>query len=338
MSGMAKSLKAMHDAATDDPLTLYYAFKQSEAADEGVSSPGWAVFLQAVVDAGLTLDGTWPIRTELVGNLKKKLNVLASSIVLVCRKGEPNARIASREELVRALRREMPTALHTIRGAGIGPVDMAQAAIGPGMAVFTRYKAVLEDSGEKMSVRTALGLINQIRDEIDHDDDAAYDAETRFALDWFAEAGWEYGDSGRAILLANAKNLALDRLSRLGLIETPGGRTRLMPRDSLHLEMLDHSPIVWLAAQHLAQALVSPGGGQERAAEVLAGISSGNRELVRALAYRLYGLAERKGWAQEALVWNRLAEEWGTIEDIAETTAARPPARGATPDLFGARP
>jgi putative DNA methylase len=249
-----------------------------------------------------------------------------------------DARVVTRAELVRALRHDMPTALHTIRAAGVGPVDMAQAAIGPGMAVFSRYKAVLEDSGEPMPVKVALGLINQVRDEIDHDDDAAYDAETRFALDWFGEAGWDYRDSGRAILLANAKNLALDRLARLGLIETPGGRTRLTPRDSFDLEELDISRIVWLAAQHLAQALVSPEGGQERAAEVLAAISGGNRELVRALAYRLYGLAERKGWAQEALVWNRLAEEWGAVEDIAETIAARPPGRGATPDLFGARP
>jgi putative DNA methylase len=182
----------------------------------------------------------------------------------------------------------MPAPLHDIRAAGVGPVDMAQAAIGPGMAVFSRYKAVLEDSGEPMAVRTALALINQIRDEIDHDDDAAYDAETRFALDWFGEAGWEYRDSGRAILLANAKNLAHPRLVQLGLIEAPGG------------------PPAW------RRATLS--------------------------TYRLYGLAERKGWAQEALVWNRLAEEWGAIEAIAEGIAAGPPARGATPDLFGARP
>lgn len=208
------------------------------------------------------------------------------------------------------------------------------------MAVFSRYRAVLEDSGEPMPVRTALALINQIRDEIDHEDDAAYDPETRFALDWFGEAGWESRESGRAILLANAKNLALDRLSRLNLIETPGGRTRLIPREAFDIDgdFSDRMPIVWLAAQRLAHALVSPEGGQEKAAEVLAGLGGGTRELVRALAYRLYGLAERKGWAQEALVWNRLAEEWGTIEGIAESLESRPPARGAIPDLFGARP
>jgi putative DNA methylase len=199
---------------------------------------------------------------------------------------------------------------------------------------------VLEDSGDLMSVRTALALINQIRDEIDYDDDAVYDPETRFALDWFSEAGWEFRDSGRAILLANAKNLALDRLSRLGLIETPSGRTRLIPREAFDPDndAADGTPVVWVAAQHLAQALVSSEGGQETAAEVFARLDAATRELVRALAYRLYGLAERKGWAQEALVWNRLAEEWGTIEDVAENLEPRPPARGTTPDLFGARP
>ena len=339
LNGMVVAITAMRAAIAEFPLTMYYAFKQSEAGEDGVSSSGWAAFLQAVIDAGLTVDGTWPVRTELVGNLKKKINALASSIVLVCRKRDPNARVTTREELIRVLRREMPPKLHTIRVSGVGPVDMAQAAIGPGMAVFSRYRTVLEDSGEPMSVRTGLALINQIRDEIDHDDDAAYDAETRFALDWFSEVGWDFRESGRAILLANAKNLALDRLSRLGLIETPSGRTRLIPREAFDP---DHdatggTPVVWMAAQHLAHALVSSEGGQERAAEVFAGFGPGSRELVRALAYRLYGLAERKGWAQEALVWNRVAEEWGTIEAITENVETRPPSR-ETSDLFGARP
>jgi putative DNA methylase len=321
------------------PLAVYYAFKQTETAGDLVTSSGWAAFLQAIAGAGLAVDGTWPLRTENASRMHGQTsNALASSIVLVCRKREEDAGVATREALVRGLRREMPAALHTIRAAGVGPVDMAQAAIGPGMGVFSRYRAVLEDSGDAMSVRAALALINQIRDEIDHDDDAAYDPETRFALDWFGEAGWEPRDSSRAILLANAKNLALDRLSRLGMIETSGGKARLIPREALdpRYDPAEATPTVWQAAQHLAQRLVSPDGGQEKAAVVFAGLSV-VRELVRALAYRLYGLAERKGWAQEALVWNRLAEEWRAIEDIAEQLETGPPARGTTPDLFGAR-
>jgi superfamily II DNA or RNA helicase len=339
--GMRQALQAMRAAAEETtPIAIFYAFKQTEDDSDGVTSAGWAAFLQATIDSGLAIDGTWPLRTELgTRNRGRASNALASSIVLACRKRDPDARVATRDELVRALRREMPPALHIIRAAGVGPVDMAQAAIGPGMGVFSRYRAVLEDSGETMPVRTALALINQIRDEVDHDDDAAYDAETRFALDWFGEAGWEARDSGRAILLANAKNLALDRLSRLGLIETQGGKARLVPRDALNPshDPANAPPIVWQAAQHLAHALVSPDGGQEKAAAVFAGLGA-TRELVRALAYRLYGLAERKGWAQEALVWNRLAEEWRAIEDTAEQLETRSPARGTTPDLFGARP
>jgi putative DNA methylase len=233
ITGMAQALRAMRLAADDNvPLTIYYAFKQSEAGKEGIASPGWASFLQAVVDSSLTICGTWPLRTEL-GNrmIGMGANALASSIVLVCRKRRENAEVVERETFVRALRRELPAALAQIRAAGIGPVDMTQSAIGPGMGVFTRYAAVLEDSGQKMAVRTALALINQIRDELDQDDDAAYDLPTRFALDWFEDAGWNARDSGDAILAANARNLGLDRLLRTGLIITRSGKTRLTRRE-----------------------------------------------------------------------------------------------------------
>jgi putative DNA methylase len=332
MNGMRRALKAMHDAADAEvPLTIYYAFKQSELEDGGLTSPGWSSFLQAVVDAGLALDGTWPVRTEL-GNRMRGLasNALASSIVLVCRKRTANAPATERDEFKRAVRRELPDALAKIRAAGVGPVDMAQAAIGPGMGVFTRYSAVLEASGEAMQVKDALKLINEVRDEIE--DEGDYDLETRFAVEWFAEAQWEAKESGRAILLANAKNLAESQLLRAGIIDAHAGKTRLRRRDEIgpaYNPADDKTPTVWEHAQALAYALET--GGQDVAASLFARLN--NTEAVRALAYRLYGLCERKGWSAEALVWNRLADEWRRIEDLA--ASAPPPIATREGDLFG---
>jgi putative DNA methylase len=332
MHGMGKALKAMHDASdADTPLAIYYAFKQSEAAQDGVTSAGWSSFLQAAVNAGLAIDGTWPVRTEGPGRIVGiGTNALASSIVLVCRKRDPTATGIERDEFKRALRRELPDALAKIRAAGVGPVDMAQAAIGPGMGVFTRHSAVLEASGEAMKVKDALKLINEVRDEID--DEGDYDLETRFAVEWFAEAQWEAKESGRAILLANAKNLAESQLERAGIIDAHAGKTRLRRRDeigSAYNPADDTTPTVWEHAQALAYVLET--GGQDAAASLFARLN--NTEAVRALAYRLYGLCERKGWSAEALVWNRLAEEWRRIEDLA--ASAPPPVATREGDLFG---
>jgi len=333
MEGMSRALKAMHHAADNaTPLAIYYAFKQSEAAGDGITSSGWSTFLQAVVDSGLAVDGTWPMRTEATNALKAGINALASSIVLVCRKKEGVLRSIERDEFKRTLRRELPDAYTQIRAAGVGPVDMAQAAIGPGMGVFTRFSAVLESSGEPMLVKDALKVINEVRDEID--DEGDYDLETRFAVEWFSEAQWEAKESGRAILLANAKNLAESQLERAGVIEAKSGKTRLRTRAEIgegYDPEDDKTPTVWEHAQALAYALEQ--GGQERAAGVLGKLR--DSESVRALAYRLYGICERKGWSAEALVWNRLAEEWRRIEDLA---ASAPKASTAAPDLFGERP
>lgn len=333
MDGMSRALKAMHDAADNPtPLAIYYAFKQSEAAGDGITSSGWSTFLQAVVDSNLAVDGTWPVRTEATNALKAGINALASSIVLVCRQKAEKARAIERDEFKRLLRRELPEAIANIRAAGVGPVDMAQAAIGPGMGVFTRFSSVLESSGEQMKVKDALKLINEVRDEID--DEGDYDLETRFAVEWFSEAQWEAKESGRAILLANAKNLAESQLERAGVIEAKSGKTRLRTRAEIgegYDPDDDKTPTVWEHAQALAYALEQ--GGQERAAALLGKLR--DTESVRALAYRLYGICERKGWSAEALVWNRLAEEWRRIEDLA---ASAPTTAAPATDLFGERP
>jgi putative DNA methylase len=191
----------MRKAATDsEPITIYYAFKQSEADEDGVTSAGWASFLQAIVDADLSVDGTWPIRTELANRMiGKGANALASSIVLVCRKRLSDAGVITRADFIRALKREMPSAIEAIRKAGVGPVDMQQSVIGPGMGVFSRHERVLEDDDSAMGVKTALALINRVWEEIENELDQAFDSETQVALAWFATYGFEARTSGELI-------------------------------------------------------------------------------------------------------------------------------------------
>lgn len=321
MNGMGEALKAMRSAATDnEPVAIFYAFKQSETGGEGITSAGWSSFLQAVVEAGLAVDGTWPLRTEsggrLVGN---KTNALASSIILVCRKLDQNASIATRAEFIRTLKRELPEAIDDIRKAGVGPVDMQQSVIGPGMGIFTRYSKVLEDDDSAMSVRTALALINRAWEEIENELEANFDAETQVALAWFSTYGFDAKPSGELITLANAKNIPLNALFSSTVFQDHHGKAGLTPRGKLpeHWEIAaNRSPTVWECLQHTIRILKAEGGGADAAGKLVAQMGPKANE-VRLLAERLYLIAAQKGWQQEALAYNELAQEWATLEEFA---------------------
>jgi putative DNA methylase len=332
MQGMRAALTAMRQAASDDaPLTIYYAFKQSELAEEGIVAAGWASFLQGVVDAGLGVDGTWPVRTELSNRMiAKDSNALASSIVLVCRKRPEDAPTAMRADFLRALRREMPEAVDKIRKASVGPVDMPQSVIGPGMGVFTRYARVLEDDDTPMTVRTALALINRVWGEIENELDANFDPETQVALAWFSTYGFDPHASGDLISMANAKNIPIEALFRSGVFENLHGKAVLTSRDgSAGLRPAGgrdaRAPAewtVWECVQHTARVLRDEEtGGAEAAARLVAAMGP-KAEDARALAYRLYEIASQKGWAAEALVYNELAQDWTNLEDRAARIAA----------------
>jgi putative DNA methylase len=321
MKGMGEALTAMRQAAVaGEPLTIYYAFKQAEMADDGITSAGWASFLQAVVDAGLGVDGTWPVRTELSNRMiGKGTNALASSIVLVCRKRDSDAPIATRAEFVRALKREMPDAIDAIRKAGVGPVDMQQSVIGPGMGVFTRFARVLEDDDSTMPVKTALSLINRVWEEIENELDTSFDPATQVALAWFATYGFDAKPSGELITLANAKNIPLGALFSSGVFQDLHGRAGLIPRADLPVGWTpasDRAATIWECVQHTARVLRAPDGGGASAAALVAGMGPKAAD-ARALAYRLFEIATQKGWAAEALVYNELAEEWPKLEDLA---------------------
>lgn len=325
MSGMKKSISEMSAGSINNkPLCIYYAFKQTEESNDGFTSAGWASFLQSVVDAGLIIDGTWPLRTEMATRMvASATNALASSIVLVCRKRPADAAIVTRGEFIRALRRELPEAIDDIRKAGVGPVDMQQSVIGPGMGVFSRHAKVLEDDDSAMSVKTALALINRVWEEIDQELDSQFDQETQVALAWFASYGFDTRPSGDLITLANAKNIASDALFASGVFSNLKGKAALTPREDLPKEWTparDATPTVWECAQHAARILNAADGGGEAASRLVA--QMGPRSLqARALAYRLFDIATQKGWTQEALVYNELAREWPRLEDLAAQSA-----------------
>jgi len=338
MKGMGEALAAIHGAAIEHaPLTIYYAFKQSEAAQDGVTSAGWASFLQAVVDAGLAVDGTWPVRTELANRMiGSGTNALASSIVLVCRKRTSEAGIATRAEFVRALKREMPDAIAAIRKAGVGPVDMQQSVIGPGMGIFTRFSKVLEDDDSAMPVKTALSLINRVWDEIENELSEAFDAPTQVALAWFATYGFDVRPSGELITLANAKNVPLATLFTSGVFQDLRGKAGLVARENLPAgwsPATDKAPTIWECVQHTIRVLNAEDGGAEAAAALVAQMGP-RAEDARALAYRLFEIATQKGWAAEALVYNALAQEWPRLADMAPEVIARGPVAAAQASLF----
>jgi putative DNA methylase len=326
------------NANEDAPLAIYYAFKQSQSGgDGGITSPGWASFLQAVVDAGLAVDGTWPMRTELANRMRgRDSNALASSIVLACRKRRTGAPVITRAEFIRALKRDLPEAIDKIRKAGVGPVDMQQSVIGPGMGVFSQHGKVLEDDDSAMSVKIALSLINRVWEEIENELDTAFDAETQVALAWFATYGFDAKPSGELITLANAKNVPLNALFASGVFMDGKGKAGLTARDDLPTNWTpatDNVLTVWECVQHTARVLNAEDGGGEAAARFVSEMGPKAAD-ARALAYRLYEISSQRGWASEALIYNELAQEWPKLEELASTDGARRAALNVQAELF----
>jgi putative DNA methylase len=307
--------------AVSYPLTLIYAFRQSESDDEvdQIASTGWETMLEGLLRSGLSVHGTWPIRSELSNRmLASGTNALASSIALACRPRSQGAPLATRKDFVAALKAELPTGLKCLQQGNIAPVDLAQASIGPGMAVFSRYSKVIEADGKPMRVRTALGLINHVLDETLAEQEADFDAETRWALAWFEQHGMNPGPFGMAEILSKAKNTAVNGLVNAGIVVSKAGRVRLLDRNELQMgwnPATDTRLTVWEVAQHLIRALDT--GGETKAAELLYQVGGGLAETARELAYRLYTFCERKKWAKEALAYNALVVSWPEIVRLA---------------------
>jgi putative DNA methylase len=326
LNGMRRAIANVHTASVGDvPTTIYYAFKQAEVEAEGITSTGWATFLEAAIDAGFEVDGTWPVRTELSNRMVGRgANALASSIVLVCRKRPADAPSVGRAEFLRALRQELPEALKTLQASTIAPVDMAQASIGPGMAVFSRYSEVLEADDQPMSVRDALMLINHELDAFLAEQEGEFDSYSRFAVRWFEQFGFDKARYGQAEVMAMAGATAVQAIVEAGILRARAGEVRLLRRDELDPAWdirTDTRVTVWECCQHVIRRL--EGEGEESAARLLKTLGHYG-DLARDLAYRLYAVCERKRWAEEARAYNGLIIAWPHIARLAEQIEAEP--------------
>lgn len=328
LAGMTKAMHRLAEQSHPDfPVTIYYAFKQAESdGADGTTNTGWDTFLDAVIRAGFAISGTWPMRTEL-GNrmIGSGTNALASSIILVCRKREVDAPTATRREFLAALKAELPEALAHLQAGNIAPVDLAQAAIGPGMGVFTRYARVVDADGKSMAVREALRLINDTLDEVLAEQEGDFDADTRWALAWFEQMGFCEGEYGVAETLSKAKNTSVTGMVEAGFLASCGGKVRILRPAEMPADWdptTDTRLTVWEMVHHLVRVLES--GGERGAAELAARLGS-QAEVARELAYRLYNLCERKRRAPEALAYNALVQSWPEIMRLAREVKVTTP-------------
>ena len=323
--GMFNTCCRLYQYTRDDiPVTIYYAFKQSETTESSTASTGWETMLSAIIRAGFSITGTWPMRTEQtyravsMGN-----NALASSIVLVCRKRAETAGSVTRREFINALHREMRPALEKLQSANIAPVDLAQSAIGPGIGVFSRYKSVLEADGKPMSVRAALQIINQELDAFYNEQEGELDRESRFCVELFSQYAFNNIKFGDADILARAKNTSVQALAEHGVLMAAKGQVRLKTRDELPESVDTHESCTWLLTQQLARAMEV--GGVKACAAIVLNIFGSNAEEAKALAYRLYTICERKNWAQEGYAYNNLVVAWPDIQSAAAQMQAEIP-------------
>lgn len=326
--GMFSTFKQICKYACDDvPVTIYYAFKQSETEStndvESTASTGWETMLSAIIRAGFSITGTWPMRTEMGSRMiASGTNALASSIVLVCRKRSEDAPMGTRRDFVMALKRELGSALDKLRSSNIAPVDLAQSAIGPGIGVYSRYSQVLEADGSPMTVRAALQLINQEVDAYFSDQDGELDRESRFCVDLYTQKAFDTIKFGEADVLARAKNVSIEGLAAQGLLASVKGDVHLLDRSEVS-ERIDFKAPTWLTTQQLTRALEE--GGVTACAKIVSQTLGGRADGAKALAYRLFTIADKRNWQQEAFAYNSLVTAWPEIQSKAVQLAVERP-------------
>jgi putative DNA methylase len=315
--GMQDAFKQIRTESCDSiPVTVFYGYKQKDnnEGEETEASTGWETMLSAIISSGFILTGTWPMRTEMTAALKSNVNALASSIVLVCRKRPADAPVCSRRDFVNALKKELKPALEKLQASNIAPVDLQQSALGPGMGVYSRYSQIVEADGTPMSVRSALQIINQELDAYFTEQDGDLDRDSSFCVWLYTH--YEFGEIkfGDANTNANAKNTSIDKLKRLGILYAEKGVVRLLTRDEIS-DKIDDSSISWLLTQQLTHAMEK--GGVQAVAKVIAdlGMFGSGAERAKALAYRLFTIADRKHHAHEAFVYNSLVIAWSEIQE-----------------------
>ena len=312
LDGMTKAMHRLTvQAHPAFPVTIYYAFKQSESDEaDGTTNTGWDTFLAAVIEAGFALTGTWPMRTELSNRMiGSGTNSLASSIVLVCQKRTLTATVSTKAQFLAALRAELPLALANLQGGNIAPVDLAQASIGPGMAIYTRFSKVIGADGAPMSVREALAQINEVLDEQLTEQEGNWDADTRWGVTWFDQNGFVDGEFGLAELLARAKNTSVAGVVQAGFVSSNAGKVRILKPEELPAAwdpVTDTRLTVWEMLHHMVRVYKQ---GEAPAAALLAKLGD-KSDAAKELAYRLYGICEKKKRSTEAQLYNEIITIW----------------------------
>ena len=323
--GMLSTCKQIYRYSRDDiPVTIYYAYKQSDSDDSGTASSGWETMLSAIIKAGFSITGTWPMRTEMANrSIASGTNALASSIVLVCRKRPDDAPQTTRRNLIAELRRELRPALKKLQESNIAPVDLAQAAIGPGMSVFSRYRRVLEADGTPMTVRSAQKIINEEVDMYFNEKVGNMDTASRFCVDLYIQSAYNDIKYGEAEILANAKGTSIPMMVAHGILYAKGGNVHLVERKDLPEKTIANEDNIWMLTQQLTYAMEK--GGIEACAKIIAPMFGSNAEDAKDLAYRLYTISEQKKWTNEAFAYNALVVAWPDIQSrAAELKAAKP--------------
>ena len=317
------------DANPDVPMTVYYAYKQQDSGKDGTSSTGWHTLLDGLIQSGWEITATWPMRSELKNRmLSQGTNALASSILLACRPRPAGARAVARRAFVAALKSELPEALRTLMQGAIAPVDLAQAAIGPGISVFSRYAKVREADGSDMSVRDALQLINATLDEVLGEQESDLDSDTRFAVRWYRQYGWAADSSGIADQLARSSDTSLAELQRGGIFEAKGGKARLLSPTQLNEEWdpaADEHVSVWEATVRLAAVLAKD--GVDKVAELLPAVGEKvSLDAVKELGFLLFHEAEKNKDTDDAILFNGLVSSWGDLNEQVRQIVAHPKA------------
>lgn len=322
LDGMTQAMHRICEQAHPAfPVTIYYAFKQSETTNAGgQASTGWETFLEAILRSGFGLTGTWPMRTEKEGRvIGNGTNALASSIILVCRRREAEAPTATRREFLTALERELPDAIADLQRGNVAPVDLQQASIGPGMAIFTRYAKVVDAGGKPLSVRDALTMINQALDEVLSEQEGDFDSDTRWALAWFEQFGFAEGEYGTAEVLSKAKATSVQGIVDAGIAVSGKGKVRLLKPEELPETWTpegDKRLTVWDMVHHLIRVLEK---GEGQAGELMARLGT-KAEVARELAYRLFSICDRTKRSQDALRYNALVQSWPEVVQLAQQT------------------
>jgi putative DNA methylase len=323
LDGMRKAITNMRDSSSSSiPTTIYYAFKQSEIKNEGISSKGWATFLQAVIESGYAIVGTWPLRTEMANRMVASgTNALANSVVLVCRNRDENNESITRLEFIRELKRTLPSSIMNLQAANVSPADMPQSAIGPGMAIFSKYSKILEADDSHMTVKTALQIINAELDEYLNNLHGDFDQNTRFTATWFEQNGYEKGDFGAANSLATARGISVESVKHAGIVESSAGKVRILKREELDSNWEPNSGThltVWECCQYLVREYGD--GGETAAAMLIKKMGFEKADAVKDLAYYLYDICSNKRQdAKEATSYNALIAGWSDIMRMANS-------------------